>query len=439
MTSTRKQLVVLAGGMGTRLTSAGIQTPKLLLKFQNQTLLENILNEAHGEGFTDILWLLGHGSEDIERQISQAANLSEKIKHKIFIEDNHLGTLGALLQARDYLHEDFCVIMGDLFLASTNIGGVYQDFIKSSEDARILVKYTDHPSDSDLVIVDNEIKVIDLKPYPHTVLPTLPIGNAGVIFIRKSYISEDFELLKQDIFKDLIPIMLNKGCDIKATFHQGVIKDIGTPQRLSETNTNAVPDKHLSDEKGIFFDRDGTLNVENGHINSKDQIELLPETSKILAAAVKNYNKIGVLTNQPVIARGDATLEQVKDINLHLVNMAGIYDSSKVEFKVCPHYPESGFAGEVLELKIVCNCRKPACGMILQTLNENQLRSNNCLYVGNSVTDLQAAEAANVKWVHLISATQSACNLHPDLISGKCMKPRELIKFLKSEGERNVD
>jgi len=222
-------------------------------------------------------------------------------------------------------------------------------------------------------------------------------------------------------------------------FHQGVIKDIGTPQRLSEKNTSALRDIQLSDETGIFFDRDGTLNVENGHINSKDKIELLPETSKVLAAAIKKYDKIGVLTNQPVIARGEATFKEVEEINLYLINQAGIDDTSKIVFKVCPHYPESGFEGEILELKIGCDCRKPACGMLLQTLNENRLRSNNCFYVGNSITDIQAAEAANVNWIHLTSTASGECDLHPNLITGQCMKPFELVNFILNGDKVNVN
>ena len=433
--SIRKQLVVLAGGMGTRLTAAGIQTPKLLIKVQEKTLLEIILDEAQGEGFTDILWLLGHNSKDIEPQIIQNAELNNQISHKIFIENNQLGTLGALVQARDYLQEDFCATMGDLFLAGTNLGGLYIDFKESSEDAQILVKYTDHPFDSDLVAVDKDLVVKAMHPYPHTSIPSLPIGNAGVLFMRKSSIAEKPEHIKQDIFKDLIPKMITNGSIIKAVFHQGIIKDIGTPERLSEKNSDFFQHIQLSDERGIFFDRDGTLNVESGHIKSKEKIELLPETSKILATAIKNYDKIGILTNQPVIARGEATFKQVEEINFYLLSQAGIYDTSKIIFKVCPHYPESGFEGEISELKIVCECRKPACGMLLQTLNENALRSNNCFYVGNSITDFQAAEAANVKWIHLISTDSDDCNLHPYLIYGQCMKPNELINFLHNGGK----
>lgn len=76
MNTNRKQLVVLAGGHGSRMVSAGFLLPKLLLKVRETPLIETIINEALIEDFSEILWCLGHGFEEIENYFE----LNPKIK-----------------------------------------------------------------------------------------------------------------------------------------------------------------------------------------------------------------------------------------------------------------------------------------------------------------------------------------------------------------------
>jgi len=123
-------------------------------------------------------------------------------------------------------------------------------------------------------------------------------------------------------------------------------------------------------QQAVFIDRDGTLNQLAGHIATPDAIELIPGA----ATAVRRLNDAGLrtvlVTNQPVIARGDcdlATLERIHGRLETLLSGTGGY-LDRIFF--CPHHPDSGFAGEVPELKIVCDCRKPEPGMIERAIRE---------------------------------------------------------------------
>ena len=431
MNNSQKQLVVLAGGEGTRLTRAGIKIPKLLLRIQGVTLLEFIVNEATNEGITEILWCLGENHAEIQVQILEFQNSTSYIQHRIFLEEERRGTLGALIQARKYLEKDFCLTMGDLLISGTNIGGIFETFRKADDDVRLLVKYTDHPEDSDLVILNEDLIVKSLNTYPHKKIPKVAIGNAGVVFLKKKHLPMFLEGSKSDVFKELIPQLISNDLIVKATFHQGVIRDIGTPERLQAAASASFKENHLSDLTGIFFDRDGTLNVESGHINSISQIKLFPETSEVLSLALETFDQIGIVTNQPVVARGEATIETVNNINTYTLITAGLVDLSRVLTKVCPHHQDSGYTGEIAELKFNCICRKPSSGMLLEVLNENRLRSNNTIYVGDSITDLQAAEGAGVKWIHLVAELNSGCKNHTELKNGTCMDRAQLILLLK--------
>ena len=78
---------------------------------------------------------------------------------------------------------------------------------------------------------------------------------------------------------------------------------------------------------------------------------------------IKNINKSEflscVITNQPVIARGDCSIEELNTIHNKMESDLGKEGSYLDRIYYCPHYPEKGFAGEVVNLKIDCNCRKP--------------------------------------------------------------------------------
>ena len=439
MNTDRKQLVVLAGGQGSRMASAGFMLPKLLLKIQETPLIEIIINEAIIEDFNEILWCLGHGFEEIEKYFELNPRIKKAIRNVIFVEPERRGTLGALVQAREKIDDDFCLVMGDLLLSRTNLGGVFESYRKSGEDARLLVKYTDHPQDSDLVTVSKALNVQAINPYPHQSIPKLPVGNAGAVFLKKHCLPEFLDEPKSDVFKNLIPDLISRNFQVGATFHQGLIRDIGTPDRLDSASEGVLINSKLSPSKGVFFDRDGTLNVPNGHINSILQINLYPDTPKILFSALKHFSVIGIVTNQPVIARGEATKEEVEQINSYVLKLAGIEDESKFVIKVCPHHPEKGFTGEIPELKSVCHCRKPASGMLLEALNENLLRSNNTIYVGNSKIDLEAAQSAGIRWVHILNEENGICTLHPELTQGSCMSRSELLVFFEEEVMSYVD
>jgi histidinol-phosphate phosphatase family protein len=434
MNTKGRQLVVLAGGEGSRMTKVGITSPKILFSFHGTPLIERIISEAIEEDFTQILWCLGHGHEQIEKYFREHPNLSDSIENTLFVEKQRSGTLGALIQARSQLDDDFCVIMGDLMLSRTNIGGLFQNFKNMCADALVLVKYTNHPEDSDLVILSKDLRVEALQSYPHESIPKIPIGNAGAIYLQKKHVPEKIVSPKRDLFKHLVPDLISQKLYVSAVFHQGEIRDVGTPERFEDALSSPKLLGNLNQSTGIFFDRDGTLNIQNGHIKSKSEIQLYPETGDLLKLASKGFDIIGIITNQPVIARGEVTMSEVEKINAFLLERAGIGNEKEFVLKVCPHHPDEGFIGEVSELKVHCICRKPASGLFLEALNENGLRSNNTLYVGDSITDLQAAQAAGIQWIHILNESGSRCTSHSRLTQGLCLDRPQLLSFLDSRG-----
>jgi histidinol-phosphate phosphatase family protein len=67
----------------------------------------------------------------------------------------------------------------------------------------------------------------------------------------------------------------------------------------------------------------------------------------------------------------------------------------------CPHHPESGFAGERKEYKIVCQCRKPEIGLVKKAANDLNLDLANSWFIGDATVDVETAKRAGMRSVLL--------------------------------------
>lgn len=146
--------------------------------------------------------------------------------------------------------------------------------------------------------------------------------------------------------------------------------------------------------KAIFLDRDGTINKEIGFIKNENEIELLPG----VCDAIRIINELGylaiIITNQAVVARGEATIEKINEIHNKLLSILELSGAHINAIYYCPHHPSKGFIGERKEYKIVCECRKPKPGLILQAAKDYDIDIENSWMVGDSITDIMAGESA---------------------------------------------
>lgn len=394
------QCVVIAGGLGSRMISSGVTTPKALLEIGNETLLEIQINEIAREGFDEILFILGNKSELI---IEKLREIQTEIELKIFVEDSQNGTLGALIQAKDLLADKFLVILGDLYVNSANLKGVYEKC-----DLSALVKITSHPEDSDLIVHDHEMNLTGVYPYPHPdgEIPSF-YSLAGVFVFTKGIIPETLSGNKEDISKNFLPVLLRNKLKLRILFHQGIIKDVGTPARILEANTLNQKLSTLDEDKLIILDRDGTLNDLNGHIIESENLTL-SEFGRIILNFVESKSlRFCIATNQPIISHGKITEAKVKQITQKMIQE--ITGAKEFEVFICPHYPESGFEGEVIELKIDCFCRKPQAELLLKAGNELHARLTNALMIGDSDADVLAALRVGCAVIHLHNQIEVKC------------------------------
>jgi mannose-1-phosphate guanylyltransferase / phosphomannomutase len=106
-----------------------------------------------------------------------------------------------------------------------------------------------------------------------------------------------------------------------------------------------------------------------------------------------------VITNQPVVARGEISLEGLKEIHKKLETLLGKEGAYLDAIYFCPHYPESGFLGEVKELKIECECRKPKIGLLLKAKERFNIDLTKSWFIGDSDLDIECGQNAENKTI----------------------------------------
>lgn len=180
------------------------------------------------------------------------------------------------------------------------------------------------------------------------------------------------------------------------------VKDMGTPERFYQVEKDfkdgKVEAKNLSKkQKAVFLDRDGTINIYKGFLRNIEEFELIPGIEE----AIKIINDSGylaiVVTNQPVIARGELKLEELEKIHNKMETELGKTGAYLDGIYFCPHHPHKGYEGEVAALKVECNCRKPKPGMLFKAAKDFNIDLSQSFMVGDSDNDIKAGIAAGCK------------------------------------------
>ena len=261
-----------------------------------------------------------------------------------------------------------------------------------------------HPYDSGLVIADEDKKVIswlakeDERPenYKNRV-------NAGLHVISPKVLESRPNTDKVDLDRQVLKPHAGTG---KMFVYDSpeYVKDMGTPDRYEavcrDCENGIIEAKNLSHkQKAFFLDRDGTINKYVGFLRNIDEFELIPG----VADAIRKINESGylaiVVTNQPVIARGEVTVEELNEIHNKMERLLGEQGAYIDAIYYCPHHPDKGFEGEIPELKINCDCRKPKPGMLLQAAKDFNIDLSKSVMIGDSENDMEAGRAAGCKTV----------------------------------------
>ena len=396
--------VIMAGGKGSRLLSiTNDEIPKPMVPVDGKPLLEYQVEKLKTYGIKKIVMIVGHLGEKIVDHFKDGKDFGVEIDY--IFEKEPLGTAGAFYYLKDKIDaKDFMLVFGDVFF-DMDFDRMEDFHFKNSALTTLLAHPNGHPYDSDLIQTDDNGRVIGFDS-KHNVRDYWydNMVNAGMYIINKRLLDLVKEPVKTDFEKDILANQVKLGANIYAYHTPEYVKDVGTVDRINATveelKSGLIQSKNLKNkQRAIFLDRDGTMNVSKGFISKADDLELIPGTID----AIKAINKSGalaiVITNQPVIARGECSFEELHNIHNKLKTLLGEKGAFVDDIFYCPHHPDKGFEGEVPELKFDCECRKPKTGMIEEAVKKYNIDLSKSYMVGDSTMDLETARNAGVKSV----------------------------------------
>lgn len=396
--------VIMAGGKGSRLRSiTNDEIPKPMVPVDGKPLLEYQVEKLKTYGIKKIVMIVGHLGEKIVDHFKDGKDFGVEIDY--IFEKEPLGTAGAFYYLKDKIEaKDFMLVFGDVFF-DMDFDRMEDFHFKNSALTTLLAHPNGHPYDSDLIQTDDTGRVIGFDS-KHNVRDYWydNMVNAGMYIINKRLLDLVKEPVKTDFEKDILANQVELGANIYAYHTPEYVKDVGTVDRINATveelKSGLIQSKNLKNkQRAIFLDRDGTMNVSKGFISKADDLELIPGTIDSIKAINKSGALAIVITNQPVIARGECSFEELHNIHNKLKTLLGEKGAFVDDIFYCPHHPDKGFEGEVPELKFDCECRKPKTGMIEEAVKKYNIDLSKSYMVGDSTMDLETARNAGIKSV----------------------------------------
>lgn len=410
-------LVIAAGGRGLRLARLSGDVPKALVHVGGKPVLAHQLELAAAAGIRDVTIFAGYLGSQIEAFVGDGSRYG--VNARIYVEDEPLGSAGALLRSLDALPEQFLLVFGDVMLA-VDLQRMAQNHIARRADLTALAHPNDHPHDLDLLEADGDGWVTAVHAYPHP--PEKFFGNlvnAALYVVRREALracagaprrqqSDKQELNKasnkKEFTKDVLCRLVETGARVLVYRSSEYIKDMGTPERLCGVEADwqagrIRPEASSPCRPAVFLDRDGTLNIERGSVRTPKDLQLLPGVGAALRMLRQEGYRLIVLTNQSVIARGEACEADVASIHRRLEWELGKEGAYLDGIYLCPHHPHGGFPGERIDLKMKCECRKPATGLFERACAELRIDRARSWMIGDQTRDIEMARRAGVRSV----------------------------------------
>ena len=422
------KVVIMVGGKGTRIASVKSDVPKPMIPICGKPILEWQIENLKACGLTDITLVIGYLGKVIQEYFGDGSKFGVTINY--FVENAPLGTAGALFKMPE-LTEDFLLMCGDVIL-DVDFNRFIEFHKKNNAWASLMAHPNGHPYDSSLLVTEilppqapggNPVdthRVIQWMNKEDERLYYKNRVNAGIEIISPELLKETQKNFvprhpetpdKIDLDRDVLKPNIKSG-HIFAYDTPEYIKDMGTPDRFYEVEedikSGKVKARNLKNkQKAVFLDRDGTINKYVGFLTKPEQFELIPGA----AEAIKKINKSGylaiVVTNQPVISRGDCTWEELREIHNKMETELGKEGAFVDAIYICPHHKDKGFEGERPEYKFDCECRKPKAGLLLLAAHDFNIDMSQSIMIGDNNIDVESGINAGCLKTILIKTNES--------------------------------
>lgn len=400
----------MAGGKGTRISELFPDIPKPLIPVKSadgseKPVLEWEIESLRDQGFTEIMLTVSHMADKIMAYFGDGSKFGVKIEY--FIEETPLGNAGALFKLKDWLGaEDFLLLNADAVF-DVDFNRMVDYHHSHNALVTLFTHPNSHPYDSGLIIADENhfvnawLAKEDDRPlyYKNRVNAGLHVINPSVLDmsgIETATVGSEVngKIVKVDLDRQILKPLCGSG-KMVAYDSPEYVKDMGTPERYHSVSRDfqngVVKAKNLSHpQKAIFLDRDGTINKYVGFLRNIDEFELIDGVAEVIKCINESAYLCIVVTNQPVIARGEVKVDELDLIHNKMEALLGKQGAYIDGLYYCPHHPHKGYEGEIPELKFDCDCRKPKPGMLIQAAKDFNIDLGLSWMIGDGENDVKA-------------------------------------------------
>ncbi|MEN3009339.1 HAD-IIIA family hydrolase [Pseudothermotoga sp.] len=374
-----EQVVILAGGLGTRLRAVIGETAKPMAPIADKPFLEYLLRMLRENGFTKFLLLVGYKGESILEYFQDGSKLGVKLTYAL--EDEPKGPGGALLNAWERLQDEFLLVPGDSFcdVAYT----ILQRFVSEKPvNALVVLRYSNDTSRYGFVEIDEEYKV--KKFVEKGYLPADRVDgyiNGGIYYFKKSVRKQFFEnyngealSLETQILPALVAQTELYGLPMGGKFIDiGVAEDYWKAQKI-------IPSWLKAERKAcLFIDRDGTIIEDPGYIHG-EELNFKRDTIEIMRNAKGEGKLVIIITNQAGVAKGMFSEEESVKTTEAVVKHLAMNGITVDAYYYCPYHPD----GSVEKYKKISLLRKPEPGMILRACEDFRIDLERSAVVGDN-------------------------------------------------------
>lgn len=377
-------LVILAGGRGTRINKITKKIPKPMIEFDGIPFVKYLINYYSRYNFNKIYILSGYKGNIIEKYFKKIKRVNS-IEIKVLKEKIPLGTGGALHKLKNIKINNFFLINGDSYFEPT-----LREMTKMTNTKKIC---------SMLFIKNKNYKKNNILSKISFKKNELISGkgnymNSGVYYFNKK-ILKFIKKKKMSLEIDLISNFLTfKNINIIQNKRKHFFIDIGTPKNFLDAKKNLF--NNLSC-KAVFFDRDGVINKLKDYIFTLSRLELKKNIFKTIKFLNKKNIYVFIVTNQAGIAKGFFT---EKEYLLFEKKIKYIFLRKNIYFndvKYCPYH----INGKIKKYKKNSNYRKPGNFMIRDLIREWPIIKEKSIFIGDKLSDEMAAKSIGLKFEYV--------------------------------------
>jgi len=373
-------LVILAGGKGTRIKELLGVYPKPMVKFNGKHFIQYILNTTCKYNFKRIIILCGYRHQILFKKFhKKLINLTEIICIR---ERELLGTGGALSNLKKLKVQDFVLVNGDTVF-DINIDKLISSLGKKQIGIVALTKNINQKS--------KKLNNLGLKKKLLYFKKNSQLMNGGIYFFKKKIFKYIINK-KNSLENDLLPSLINQK-KINGRVFKKFFIDIGSTYYLKNASKKL---KVYFEKPAIFLDRDGVINYDYGYVHKIKNFKFRSGVLNGLKYIINKNYYIFIVTNQAGIGKKKFKESDFfklhKEVNKKLKKFNIFFN----DLQYSPFHPKA----KIKKYKKNSLMRKPGNKMINNIIYKWDLEHKKSFMIGDKKTDELAAKKSGLKFFY---------------------------------------